>query len=41
LKKIPEHYILRRYTKYARQELGFNTHDKLLAGNDGVEGCWW
>jgi len=39
LKKNPEHYILRRYTKYAGQELGFNTHDKLLDGNDGVMQC--
>lgn len=36
LEKIPEQYILRRYTKYARQELGFDTHDKLPAGKDGV-----
>ena len=39
MKKNPEHYILRRYTKYAGQELGFNTHDKLLDGNDGVMQC--
>uniref|UniRef100_K3YLY1 Protein FAR1-RELATED SEQUENCE n=1 Tax=Setaria italica TaxID=4555 RepID=K3YLY1_SETIT len=36
LNKIPEHYILRRYTKYAQQELGFNRNDKLLVGADGV-----
>lgn len=37
LEKIPEKYILRRYTKYARQEVGFDTHDKLPAGEDGVK----
>nr|TKW09389.1 hypothetical protein SEVIR_6G091300v2 [Setaria viridis] len=36
LNKISEHYILRRYTKYAQQELGFNRNDKLLVGADGV-----
>nr|TKV94263.1 hypothetical protein SEVIR_9G282400v2 [Setaria viridis] len=33
---IPQHYILRRYTKYAQQELGFDRNDKLLVGADGV-----
>ncbi|KAF8699463.1 hypothetical protein HU200_034687 [Digitaria exilis] len=36
LEKIPEQYILRRYTKNARQELEFDTHDKLPTGKDGV-----
>ncbi|XP_034593774.2 protein FAR1-RELATED SEQUENCE 5 [Setaria viridis] len=36
LNSIPQHYILRRYTKYAQQELGFDRNDKLLVGADGV-----
>uniref|UniRef100_K4AM20 Protein FAR1-RELATED SEQUENCE n=1 Tax=Setaria italica TaxID=4555 RepID=K4AM20_SETIT len=31
-----EHCILRRYTKYAQQELGFDRNVKLLVGADGI-----
>ena len=35
VEKIPESYILRRYTKFARQDLEFDRHDKVLEGEDG------
>jgi hypothetical protein len=35
LEKIPTKYILRRYTKNARQKLPFDRTDKKLVGKDG------
>jgi hypothetical protein len=35
LEKIPTKYILRRYTRNARQELPFDRTDKKLVGKDG------
>lgn len=34
--KIPADYILKRYTRYAKSEVGFNRHDKALVGEDGI-----
>ncbi|CAL4981349.1 unnamed protein product [Urochloa decumbens] len=36
LKQIPGEYILRRYTKYAQQELAFERNDRQLIGADGI-----
>ena len=35
IERIPESYILRRYTKFARRDLEFDRHDKVLEGEDG------
>lgn len=35
LEKIPNHYILKRYTKDARLELPFDRADRKLVGKDG------
>ena len=33
--KIPREYIFKRYTRFARREVDFDTSDKLLTGEDG------
>jgi len=35
VERLPESYILRRYTKFARRDLEFDRHDKVLEGEDG------
>jgi len=35
IERIPESYILRRHTKFARRDLEFDRHDKVLEGEDG------
>ena len=34
VERIPETYILRRYTKFARRDLEFDRHGKVLEGED-------
>ena len=35
VEKIPCEYIFKRYTRFARREVDFDTSDRLLTGQDG------
>ena len=35
MERVPSKYILKRYTRDATTDAGFNRHDKMFVGPDG------
>ena len=35
MERVPSKYILKRYTRDAATDAGFNRHDKMFVGPDG------